>query len=152
MDKKALSLIQDVRYELGASVLLVASEDGQALLCEGNEEPQTMSLLAALGAAGLSAMQEVLTTSFRLMEPEKEQLLTLEISAGFILVLSMSPFIFLAVIRDKGRLGLARLLLRRLATQVAWENLFQMEEAASQPPLPQQPDEGEDLFRNLWAR
>ncbi|GEM_PF-3765085 len=122
--EKALSLIEDALRDLGASVMLVASQNGEALLFAGDEEPRQMGLLAALGAAGLSALQEVIMTAFSGVEGEEEQLMTLEVSDGLIVLLSSPPVMFLAVFRDKSRLGLARLLLKRLVSKCDWDALL----------------------------
>ncbi|NPA06399.1 MAG: hypothetical protein GXO54_03240 [Chloroflexi bacterium] len=156
MNGEAYTLLQETRQELGASVILIANEAGQALLYEGIEPPQTMDLLAALGAAGLSALQEIISASFKGLgrRAQGDQILILEVEPGIILILARAPFIFLAILSDKTRLGLARLLLRRLANKYPWESLLQP--AAKQDlPLPKQTNSHEarkQLFRDLWAR
>ncbi|NPA27036.1 MAG: hypothetical protein GXO36_05525 [Chloroflexi bacterium] len=157
MKGEAYTLLQETRQELGASVILIANEAGQALLYEGIEPPQTMDLLAALGAAGLSALQEIITASFKgwgRNAHQGDQILMLEVDPGIILILARAPFIFLVILTDKTRLGLARLLLRRLANQYPWERLLT---TAQRHELPLRKDKSmsetrKQLFRDLWAR
>ncbi len=156
MNGEAYMLLQETRQELGASVILIANEAGQALLYEGIEPPQTMDLLAALGAAGLSALQEIITASFKSLgrNAQGDQILILEVEPGIILILARAPFIFLVILSDKTRLGLARLLLRRLANQYPWETILTTAQKQDLP-LPKQSNTNEarnQLFRDLWAR
>ena len=149
MTSKAHRLLQEVSQELGVRALIVAHESGEALLVAGSETSHTTNLLAALGAAGLSALQEMVTASFA--DAEKRggaQMLILEVEQGLIMIYSSPPVLFLAVLPDKTRLGLARLLLRRLTSQCRWESLL----PESRPrDFPQLDESGaHQLFADLW--
>ncbi len=152
--------LQEVRYETGASVVLIADESGRALIYTGTEEPHTISLLAALSAAGLSALQEIIMTSFRLPQAADEQMLMLEVPQGEILLLSKPPLVFLLVFSDKTRLGMARLLLKRLAKEADWRAILHQPEDQVQQALNQVKEEvfssedklENDLFHTLWQR
>jgi len=144
---KAKHLLREVWHELGARVLIVAHENGEALLVAGNEEPQTTSLLAALGAAGLSALQEMVSASFSNMKRGGAQLLTLEVEKGVIVIYALPPVLFLTVLPDKSRLGMARLLLRRLAEQYPWETLLP---TPSQEKPQLDASDATQLFADLW--
>ncbi len=144
--EKALLLMENALRDLGASVVLVASRGGEALLFAGDEEPKQMGLLAALGAAGLSALQEIIVTAFSGIGADEEQLMTLEVADGLIMLLSSPPVMFLAVFRDKSRLGLARLLLKRLIGRCDWDSLLPNEADTIMV------DEGDfqDALEGLW--
>lgn len=150
MKTKAYNLLKDIRHELGASILLVANENGEALLMAGTRSSETSPLLAALGAAGLSALQEMVAASFVTAEESDEQMLTLEVARGLIVIFSTPPLLFLAILPDKSRLGLARLLLRRLSQQCRWEDLLPT--AAKVGDLPDLGgSDTSQLFANLWG-
>ncbi len=161
MKKKQLSppelqrVLRDVAHELNARILLVAGSEGQVLLYEGMETPKTMDLLAALSAAGMSALQEIILAAFRSARRDADNLLILEVPQGVILISSQPPYLFMAVISDKTRLGLARMLLRRLSQEYDWSQILIQEEAGPSPfasrSHPQAEGQGEDLFAELWS-
>ncbi len=149
MNREPYRILQDTRREIGASLLIVANESGEALLIDGHREMHTTTFLAALGAAGLSALQEMVTATFTQARPDEEQMLTLELSKGIILIYSTPPILFLAVLTAKNPLGLARLLLKRLASEYPWEKL--LPEARQQLPSLDEGDESQ-LFASLWEQ
>ncbi len=146
-------VLQDVARELGARILLVAGTEGQVLLYEGSEPPKTMDLLAALSAAGMSALQEIILAAFRSARRDADNLLILEVPQGVIVIGLQAPHIFMAVMTDKTRLGLARMLLRRLSRDYDWSQIW--EQASEDPfsPRTSSQSEGheEDLFAELWS-
>ncbi len=111
-----------------------------------------MDLLAALGAAGLSALQEIILASFHVHKEGGEQSLILEVPEGIIFLVSYQSLIFLAVFRDKSRLGLARLLMRKLARAHNWkEVLGTVSQEEVEDGLGEDDQDLDTLFESLWT-
>lgn len=143
--------LNSVAQELSSSVLLVADEQGRALLYTGIESPKTMDLLAALGAAGLSALQEIILASFHVHKEGEEQSLILEVPEGIIFLVAYQSLIFLAVFRDKSRLGLARLLMRKLARAHNWKEILGNTPQEVENGMDEDDQDLDALFESLWS-